>query len=273
MQGLQAGLVSVTFRQLPPREVVELAAEAQLAGIEWGGDIHVPHGDLSRAGAVGRMTRDAGLSVAAYGSYYVVGISEGDGLHFEEVLVTALELGAPLIRVWAGRAGPGQTDAAQRQLIVTDSRRIAGLAADARVRVAYEFHGGTMTETASSTLGLLRDVGHANMTTLWQTPVGMGDADCAESLLQLLPAVQNLHVFYWGLGQFADRHPLTDGADRWRMLIGLLGQNQHRPPGGRYLLLEFVAGDAPDAFHRDARALRGLIAEADVQPMYTSLPC
>ena len=51
------GLVSITFRALAPREIVDLAARARLAGIEWGGDIHVPHGDLQRAGEAGRMTR------------------------------------------------------------------------------------------------------------------------------------------------------------------------------------------------------------------------
>ena len=64
------GLVSVTFRQLAPREIVQLAAAAGLRGIEWGGDIHVPHGDLQAARAVRDITAAAGLQVLAYGSYF-----------------------------------------------------------------------------------------------------------------------------------------------------------------------------------------------------------
>jgi 3-dehydroshikimate dehydratase len=48
------GLVSVTFRKLSPQEIIALTAEAQLQVIEWGGDIHVPHGDIQQAENVAR---------------------------------------------------------------------------------------------------------------------------------------------------------------------------------------------------------------------------
>src|SRR5690242_18609852 len=98
-----SGLVSVTFRQLPPQQIVELAAQGGLAAIEWGGDVHVPHGELQTARRVLERTRQAGLQVAAYGSYYRVGVSPAQGLAFESVLETALALQAPTIRVWAGQ--------------------------------------------------------------------------------------------------------------------------------------------------------------------------
>ena len=46
---MKTGLVSVTFRELASREIVALVANAGLDGIEWGGDVHVPHGELSTA--------------------------------------------------------------------------------------------------------------------------------------------------------------------------------------------------------------------------------
>ena len=46
---IRTGLCSVTFRSLPPREVVRVAAEANLDGIEWGADVHVPVGELATA--------------------------------------------------------------------------------------------------------------------------------------------------------------------------------------------------------------------------------
>ena len=67
---MQAGLVSVTFRSLTWRQTLELARQAGLTAIEWGGDIHVPHGALTHARQVGAATCQAGLRVAAYGSYY-----------------------------------------------------------------------------------------------------------------------------------------------------------------------------------------------------------
>jgi len=64
------GLVSITFRKLSPEQIIELVRKAGLSGIEWGGDIHVPHGDIARAKEVKSMTKEAGLRVAVYGSYY-----------------------------------------------------------------------------------------------------------------------------------------------------------------------------------------------------------
>jgi len=79
---IHPGLVSVTFRHLSAKNVVDLAVQAGLTGIEWGGDKHVPHGDLKIAKQVREYSIKAGLEVTAYGSYYRVGSSEKKNLHF-----------------------------------------------------------------------------------------------------------------------------------------------------------------------------------------------
>lgn len=259
---LSSGLVSITFRGLTPREIVALVGRAGLCSIEWGGDVHVPHGDEARARDVGEMTRDAGLQVAAYGSYYRLGHSEATGLPFARVLASALALGAPLIRVWAGNGGPAQTDDATRAAIVADAQRVATLAAAAGVVVASEFHGGTLTETAASAHAFLCAVGHPNFRSLWQPPNGQDDATCSAALATMLPYLANLHVFHWGPGGFHDRRPLAEGAARWRPWLAQVAA------GGtaRHALLEFVAGDAPDALLADAQTLRGWLAEIAAQP-------
>ena len=124
---IRSALVSITFRKLSPAEIIGLVKQAGLDGIEWGGDVHVPHGDVARAGEVRRMTEDAGLQVSAYGSYYRVGHEEP--CPFEQIVETAVALGAPDIRVWAGKQGSEASDAAYRNLVVDTSRRIADLGA------------------------------------------------------------------------------------------------------------------------------------------------
>ena len=103
----QPGLVSVTFTQLTCEDVIRFAQAAQLKVIEWHGIEHVPHGDLGIAERIAQCTVDAGLAVATYGSYYVVGESENQGLSFASVLQTAKALHARMIRVWAGHLNPG----------------------------------------------------------------------------------------------------------------------------------------------------------------------
>ncbi|NBB78352.1 MAG: sugar phosphate isomerase/epimerase, partial [Verrucomicrobia bacterium] len=67
---LHTGLCSVTFRKHATDELIDLARKGGIEGIEWGGDVHVPPGDLENARAVGEKTAAAGLSVCSYGSYY-----------------------------------------------------------------------------------------------------------------------------------------------------------------------------------------------------------
>src|ERR1700761_6585245 len=105
---LTPGLVSITFRKLSPEEVIALCVEAEVRCIEWGGDVHVPPGDVARAREVGHLTREAGLEVAAYGSYYRLGPNEPGS--FEAVMASAAALGAPTIRGWAGRKGARETE-------------------------------------------------------------------------------------------------------------------------------------------------------------------
>jgi len=106
------GLVSITFREFTPEKIISLCQANNLHAIEWGGDIHVPHGDLDVARQVGDQTREAGLSVSAYGSYYRLASSEGPG--FSQVLASAVSLGSPVIRVWAGGRSSADADPSYR---------------------------------------------------------------------------------------------------------------------------------------------------------------
>lgn len=66
---LKTGLVSVTFRDKTPEEIISAVKQCGLEGIEWGGDVHVLPGDVSRAREIRHLTEQAGLAVWAYGSY------------------------------------------------------------------------------------------------------------------------------------------------------------------------------------------------------------
>jgi len=246
------GLVSITFRPLSPPAIIDLVRQAGLAGIEWGGDVHVPHGDLGRAAEVCRQTRDAGLVVSAYGSYYRVGRSEAEGLAFERVLETAVALGAPVIRVWAGAVGSAGASAEDWREVVRESRRVAELAASAGCVIAYEFHGESLTDTAESAQRLVGDVDHPAVCTFWQPPNGMPVDQARAGLVRLLPCIRNVHVFHWW-PTHRERHGLAVGADRWLQYLSVLRESGR----DHFASIEYVAGDAPEAFLRDAQVLKG----------------
>jgi len=252
---IRPGLVSITFRQLSPAEIVDLAARSRLEAIEWGGDVHVPHGDLAAARRAATVTRDAGLAVAAYGSYYRV--AEEDQPPFETILETAVELGADLIRVWAGRRGSADADDAFRDRVAGETRRIADLAAAENVRITYEWHGGTLTDTTESGVALLRAVGHDNVGTYWQPPGGMTTEQCLAAVDAVAEWLAGLHVFAWHR-QTGERLPMSDGRDRWPQYLA------RAAAAGRdmYALLEFVPDNDPAVLPRDAETLRRWLGAA-----------
>ena len=58
------GLVSVTFREKTPEEIIEICLSNGLKGIEWGENAHVMPGDPLGAAALREKTENAGVSVA-----------------------------------------------------------------------------------------------------------------------------------------------------------------------------------------------------------------
>jgi sugar phosphate isomerase/epimerase len=250
---LRSGLVSVSFRQLSVIEICQLAQRAGLAGIEWGGDVHVPPGDRDGAREAAHLAAEHGLQVACYGSYYRAG-NRGD---FAPVLETALALGAPSIRVWAGEAS-ANCDAARRAQIVEDLKSIAQVAAKEGVAVATEYHSGTLTDTAQSAAQLAEETAGSGLFTLWQPQPYDGeettDANIA-ALRAVLPQLLNIHAYCWirHHGELR-RHKFQDGKAEWaRYLAELTGRDA-------WVLLEFVLNDEPENLIDDARTLNELIA-------------
>ena len=189
---ITSGLVSVTFRELSPSEIVRLTAKAGMDGIEWGGDIHVPPGQITLAREVYQMTADAGLKALSYGSYYRVG--EKEEKPFEAILETASELHTRVIRVWAGRRASAEADQKYWEHVINESRRIAELARAKEMTIAYEFHGGTLADTDETAVRLVKEVAHPHMKSYWQIPM---DRDAEASLNAVLPWLVNIHVFFY----------------------------------------------------------------------------
>jgi sugar phosphate isomerase/epimerase len=199
------------------------------------------------------MASDAGLAAAAYGSYYRVGTSEAQDLAFAAVADTARELCAPTVRVWAGTKGSAETTPEERAAVVADLVRIAEIASGAGLTVSLEFHGNTLTDTAASTVALLNEAAHPALRSLWQPAVGRTSEERRADLAAVTPWLGNVHVFQWEPNW--ERRPLAEGEAAWPHYLDVAkGEN-------RYALLEFVEGDAPEAFLRDAAVLKRWLAE------------
>ncbi|WP_243704752.1 sugar phosphate isomerase/epimerase [Micromonospora sp. KC723] len=245
----------MTLRHRSAAAVLDVTAAACLSCVEWGADVHVPPGDRDTAARVRAESLDRGIRVASYGSYFRAGPQAAE--EFTAVLASAVALGAPRIRIWAGTVGSAAATAEQRRAVVRETRAAARQASDVGIDLAFEYHSGTLTDTAASTLELLTDVGHPGVRTYWQPPVGLADVDAVDDLRRVLPWVDTVHVFSWWPRQ--ERLPLAARERLWRGVFTLL-----RGTGRQHdTLLEFVPDDDAHRVAGEAATLTRLIEEDD----------
>lgn len=245
---LRTGLCSVTFRQLEPERLVERAADAGLEVIEWGGDVHVPPGDLERAADVSRATIGAGLTVCSYGSYFRAGVDEP----LTPILDSAEALGADRVRIWAGSIGSREAAPNQYQMLAGRLKDAAAEAAERNIDLALEYHWGTVADTPSATLTLLADVAAPNLSTYWQPRVGANDDAALAEFDAVAAQTTAVHVFSWW--PQAERLRLHERAALWRRVFAAV--HDGHPCDA---LLEFVPNDDPALLSGEAMTLRDSI--------------
>jgi sugar phosphate isomerase/epimerase len=249
---LHTGLCSITFRKHSVDELIELAPKGGIEGIEWGGDVHVPPGDLENARTVREKTKAAGLSTCSYGSYYRCDEESGS---FADVLETADALGAPIIRVWAGRQDSDSATPEYRAEVVEHLRRAVIAARELDICIALEYHRKTFTDTQESAHKLLEEVDLPGLKLFWQPRTGGVFENDLVELEAALPHLAHIHCFNWGPEGRKDAYPLMDGARQWQQFLDIA----RKIDGDRFVILEFVKEDSPEQFMEDAKVLRSLI--------------
>ncbi|ANY09364.1 sugar phosphate isomerase/epimerase family protein [Pseudonocardia sp. HH130630-07] len=245
---LRPGLCSVTLREHSRADVVELARRNGLAAIEWGADRHVRPDDPAAVADAVERCRDAGVAIASYGTYLRLGSGEDPG----PVVSAARALGAPRLRVWAGTVGSAEAGPEDRARVAAAGREVADRAAGQGLTVGLEFHGNTLTDTTASTLELLERIDRPGVLgTYWQPPVGLPADAALAGLDEVRRHLVGVHAFSWWPA--TERLPLSARRDLWDEVARRL----HGEPFD--VLLEFVAGDAPDRLAEDAAELRALL--------------
>lgn len=245
---LKTGLTSVTFRNKTPEEIIGLAKDAGLEAIEWGGDIHVPHGDTAAAERIGEMTRKQGMLAESYGSYYRCAEEE---LPFQTILDTAKALGCSVIRVWAGREDGRTAGEEEYQKTARTLSRAVELAGKAGIEVACEFHGGTLNDSLEDSKKLLSMA--EGLKSYWQPLFSRSAEEELEILTMLGDRLANVHT-YCGIGP--SQEALVRGEAGWTEYIRYLREYVEKSGRIISMLLEFVKGGRTAQFFEDARCLK-----------------
>jgi sugar phosphate isomerase/epimerase len=178
----------------------------------------------------------------------------------DDVIASARELETDMIRIWPGnKASVDYTDA-ERAAAVDEALRFADLAAAANMRIGYEYHAKTLTDTMESAMQFLDETTHPAVTSFWQTTNGESMNYSLDTLRGVISrgCLSNIHVFHW---VFSDDHreqlTLAEGEADWRVYLSEIAA----VPGDRYCGLEFTRGGDPDQTVRDAAVLKQWISE------------
>lgn len=265
------GLTTVTTRHLSVAETVDIACECGLQGIEWEGIKHVIPGDLKAAIDARKRCEAKQIAIPSYGSYYRVGVSEEAGMFFSSVIETAVALGAPCIRIWAGEQDLEKSNETYIGMVVSETLRIADMAAARGLQLVFEFHGDSLTNTTENALIFAKKVEHPAVTFSWQPPHAVSQRESEESLTAMLPLLNTVHVFQWDMGSYLDdgytrerfmeeriewvRHPLKQGMERWGSYLKIANTTGR----DHWALLEFSKGDSREHLIEDAKTLKQLI--------------
>lgn len=237
-----AGLVSITFRQHSAELIVEKAKDAGLQYIEWGSDVHVPENNLKNSERVRSLTEAAGLKISSYGTYYKLGKS----MNIAPYLETAKVLGANIVRIWAGEKASGETDDKVRKNLILEAKDVCKKASKYDMKIQFEYHRNTLTDTAESALKLLEEIDESNCGLYWQPQYTRTFEENMKELDMLLPYVEIIHIFYWD--ESDNRLFLHDGMNEIREYIKKAGKYK------KYLL-EFVPDDNIEYLKQEAKSL------------------
>lgn len=251
---MKYGLVSISFRSLSCEEIIKITKASGLDCIEWGGDVHVPPDNAENAARVASLTKEAGLTVSAYGSYYKAGTYGDDYKEiFGKILDTAVILGAPIIRIWAGTEASGTISEEKRAKITAECAAIARMAAEKNITVAFECHRNTLTDDYTSSLRLMGETAQSNLKMFWQPNETRDHTYNLKAAEELLPFITNVHVFNWPRPDC--REPLADGAENWKKYLSVIARD-----GGQHCCcLEFMPDDKPETLAREAAVLKNIL--------------
>ena len=213
------GLLSVTFRSLPFERIIDLTVQAGLDGIEWGGDVHVPPGELKQAERIGQAARKAGLVNFAYGSYWRADCEP------EMLAETAAALGVQWIRIWAGTQASADVSDDQFRRLSDEACLIADAAGREQIKVAFEWHKNSLTDTNQSAQRLLAQANHPNLYCLWQPTVALTprEFDLLECLMKnknLVLSREQLLVRCWGYDFEGEARAVDTQIKRLREKLG-----------------------------------------------------
>ncbi len=238
------GLVSVSFREHTPEEILAAMKNVGLSFVEWGSDVHAPCCDTNRISAIAETQTRYGIRCSSYGTYFRLGETPIEQL--PEYIAAAKVLGTDILRLWCGSKSGANMTEEEKNRIFDQSRRAAEIAEKSGVTLCMECHRHTFTERPDDAIALMQTVDSTRFRMYWQPFQWLTAEENTQIAEQIAPYAAHIHVFNW---KGDARFPLQDAVAEWQTYLRAFSTP-------RTLLLEFMPDDCLQTLPTEADALK-----------------
>ena len=235
------GLVSVSFRDRTPEEILSAVKDAGLTCIEWGSDVHCPP---EKAEEIAALQEKHGITCCSYGTYFRLGITPMEEL--PAYITAAKVLGTDIVRLWCGDKNSEEYTEAEKEELFSQCRAAAAIAEREGVTLCMECHNWTYTNSKEGAYELMQAVNSPAFRMYWQPNQFQAFAENIAYATMLAPYTLHLHVFNW---QGREKYPLHLAQEVWKAYL-------HCFVPGKTLLLEFMPDNKIETLKQEATALK-----------------
>ena len=247
MEKYNLGLVSISFRNHSPKEILEKMKEANLSCIEWGSDVHAPYNDMEKLNEIVSFQKEYGISCSSYGTYFRLGETPIEELY--GYIKAAKILGTNILRLWCGtKSGKDMTDE-EKNFLISECKKTAEIAKENDVVFCMECHQNTFTENLDDICFLMQTVNSPNFRMYWQPFQNLEFEENLFIAKNVAPYNEHIHVFNW---KGKERFPLSHAKNVWQSFLKEF-------PYPKTLLLEFMPDGKLSTLKQEAKALFDII--------------
>ena len=237
------GLVSVSFRENSPEEILDAMKRTKLTCIEWGSDIHAPCKDTEKLNELVRIQDKYDISCCSYGTYFRLGTDDLSELEY--YARAAKILGTTIVRIWCGDRNAAEYSESEKQVFFYTAKTAAEIAEKLGVTLCMECHNKSYTETLDGALELMKAVNSGHFRMYWQPNQFKSIETNVEYAKTVSSYVENIHVFNW---KENNKYPLIDAAEEWKKYLSFFDVPKN-------LLLEFMPDGKIESLEKEAEAL------------------
>lgn len=228
MSSIRIGLCTISFNNVPVDQAFAASAEARAPGVELWGREHLPvTAKASDVQRVRKLADNLGIPIISYGSYARPGTPDGDHDVIHNMLKWVPDLGASVVRVWAGSIPSAEASEADWNTVVSAFQRWGDWAGELGLVLVVERHAHSLTDYGSTAYDLISRVNRANVLLNYQIPSPAPaeyytSKELVDDLRLHLPVSRQIHVQNTGPG--------PDGKlSRARLREGLVDYAAWRP--------------------------------------------